>query len=290
MKTIIVTGASEGIGAELARQLAEEKITIYAIARNAEKLRLLQKSYPDNIIPIVADLSTEVGINRVITTVSGKKIDALVNNAALLEVKAIKDRTFEDYNRLFNTNVIAPALLISQLHRTGAFAKNARIINVSSPAATNTHPGLSAYSMSKSALNILTECAGKELFSQGDTLITWFNPGEVETRMQEQLREFPAVAALFQKAQQDGRLISTSLSAQCMAWLLLKATNTEFVNAKTIYNRDYYSRWLKPGQVIASPADFTKNEINSISDLWAKRTPPGRNSPTPIPPTVKAKL
>ena len=67
MKTIIVTGASEGIGVKLVQQLAEEKITVYAVARNAEKLRLLQKSYPDHIIPIIADLSTEIGINHAST-------------------------------------------------------------------------------------------------------------------------------------------------------------------------------------------------------------------------------
>ena len=82
---------------------------------------------------------------------------------------------------LFNTNVVAPALFISQLYCAGAFKENARIINISSPAATNIHQGLSAYSMSKSALNIFTEYAKKELFPQGNTLISWFNPGEVET-------------------------------------------------------------------------------------------------------------
>jgi short-subunit dehydrogenase len=282
MKTVVVTGASEGIGADLARQLAEKKIMVYAVARNAEKLQLLKKSYPDYIIPVVADLSTKAGIYHVITTVSQKKIDALVNNAALLEVKAIKDRTFEDYNRLYNTNVVAPALLISQLHSAGAFTENARIINVSSPAATNVHPGLSAYSMSKVSLNKFTECAQVELFPQGNTLIAWFNPGEVETRMQEQLRQFPAVAALFQKAQQEERLISPSLSAQWLAWLLLEAPKEAFTHAKTIYNRDYYSRWLKSGQTVAAPADFTKNETHSVSDLWAK---PSRPEQTPIIPT-----
>ena len=144
--------------------------------------------------------------------------------------------------------------------------------------------------MSKSALNIFTEYAKKELFSQGNTLISWFNPGEVETRMQEQLRQFPALAASFQKAQQDGRLISTSLSAQWLVWLLLKATDVEFITAKTIYNPDHYSRWLKSGQTISLPADFTKNEISPISDLWTKPTSSKQIPNDPVPSTFKAKL
>ena len=108
--------------------------------------------------------------------------------------------------------------------------------------------------------------------------------------MQEQLRQFPAVAASFQKAQREGRLISTSLSAQWLAWLLLKATDTEFVTTKTIYNPDHYSRWLKPGQTISFPADFTKNEMSSISDLWIKPTSSKRIPNDPLSSTFKAKL
>lgn len=274
---VIVTGASRGIGAELAIQLAEKAITVYAVARSGKEIQELQKAYP-NIIPIEADLSTEPGINRVIAAVSGTQIGGLVNNAARLDPKLIKDRTFSEYNDLFHTNITAPALLIKGLCNEKKLTDSARIINVSSQAADNFLPGLSAYSISKRGLDILPDIVKKErLFGESNILIASFIPGEVETGMQEQLRQFPELGLSFRRAQREGRLISASLSAQWFTWLLLKATPDEFISAHTIYNSVYYSHWLRLGQSISDPAEFTKDakQINRNS-IWEESS--GQNS------------
>ncbi len=249
----VVTGASSGVGAALAKQLAEAGVIVYAVARRGDQLAEVQRScsFPDNIRIIPADLSTGEGINTVLETLAGQRIDFLVNNAAILGVKALAETKYDELVAMFQTNIIAPTFLTSQLSKQ--FAKDGRIINISSRAAFSFSEGLATYSMTKAGINVLSATAAAELFPTGRVLVTSFVPGEVDTAMQADLRAFPPLAAAFTTAQASGQLISPALSAQCLTWMLLGASPAQFTSAVSIYNKAHHAEWLRPDQVIPEP-------------------------------------
>lgn len=249
-KVAIVTGASSGVGAELTKQLAEAGVIVYAVARRGDQLAEIQHSCPGNIRIIPADLSTEEGIKTVLETLSGQRIDFLVNNAAILGVKPLAETTFDELLAMFKTNTIAPTFLTSQLSKQ--FAEGGRIINISSRAAFSFSEGLATYSMTKAGINVLSATAA-ELFPEGKVLVTSFVPGEVDTGMQADLRRFGPLSAAFIKAQESGQLISPALSAQCLTWMLLGADAKEFSSAVSIYNKAHHAQWLRAAQSIPEP-------------------------------------
>jgi len=251
-KIAVITGASLGIGFQLAQQLSKKGIKVYAIARGAQELIHLKNLYPDHIIPIIADLSKKDSIEQIAKQLDNVKVDYLVNNAAILGQKLVKDMSYEDYQEVFAVNATAPALLIAMLYNKNLLAPSARIVNISSPSATISPPGLSAYAMSKAALNALSDTIEKEFVDSG-ILIGTFLPGRVETQMQEILREYPPVAASFKEAKESGRLIPPALSARWFCWLLLSAKTDEFRSAKSIYNSAHHSQWLLPHESLPPP-------------------------------------
>lgn len=256
-KIAIVTGASSGIGAELTKKLAAQGITVYAVARRESELSALKNLYPDYIHPICADLSTEQGIEDVIESVEGLTIDYLVNNAGILGLKSLNKMTYQDYLSILTTNSIAPALLTGNL----AWRNDARIINISSLAASNSFEGLVGYSMSKGALNSLTEVTQKEFGQYNQILTISFIPGEVDTMMQEQLRHFPVLSEKFQDLKRSGQLLHPEISAQCLSWLLLEATPEQFLLAKSVYDTNHQALWLNPGQSIPEPSVRVSNDL-----------------------------
>lgn len=165
---IIITGASRGIGRQLALKLASSgQHTIILISRNEEKLRNIchDAGSGNNLIPIAFDL--EHGDYKAL---SGKirrrmsEIHILVNNAGAIVNKKFSRLTKEDFEHLMNVNVRSAFLLSQSL--IPLFEENAHIVNISSMGGfqgSAKFPGLSLYSASKGALAILSECMAEEL-------------------------------------------------------------------------------------------------------------------------------
>lgn len=242
-KNAIITGGSRGIGAALAKRLAEEEdITVNVVARSEKELDILSKMYPGKIISIVADLSEEQGINTVIQSLSKVKIHYLVNNAAILGVEPLNAFNFEKLQKMFAVNAFAPRLLIKGLDDAGVFTESSRIMNISTRAVDVLTHGLGIYSATKAALQIFTK---QEKIESPHLLSASFIPGEVDTYMQQQLCQFPPTATAFQEAKKTGKLISAELCAEWLAWELLKATRQQFLAGGTIYDSSHHVFWLK---------------------------------------------
>lgn len=113
---IVVTGASKGIGFEIVKQLASQKHTVLAIARNTKDLDKLKKLSPKNILTISGDVSLASTQTEILTLVKKqtKRVDVLINNAGLLVNKPFKDIRLSDLKEVYGVNVFAPFLL-SQL-------------------------------------------------------------------------------------------------------------------------------------------------------------------------------
>ncbi|MCB2208975.1 MAG: SDR family oxidoreductase [Bacteroidetes bacterium] len=165
---IVVTGASQGIGYEMVKKLlSETEHEVFALARNKEKLEMLQKYARKATYHYLAfDLLSENYIEDLIPQIVKKlgKVDILINNAGLLISKPLKDLTNKDFDDLFNMNVKSVFKLVRDLE--SYFNKDAHVVNITSMGGfqgSNKFPGMSLYSASKGALGILTECMAEEL-------------------------------------------------------------------------------------------------------------------------------
>jgi len=165
---IIITGASRGIGKQLALILARrEGNRVIAIARSEEKLNSLQNELPDSscIIPIPFDLRNgdfeDLGLK---VRAHFSEIHVLVNNAGALINKKISQLSGDDFDLMMEVNVKAAFMLSQAL--IPLFEPDSHIVNISSMGGyqgSAKFPGLSLYSASKGALAILSECMAEEL-------------------------------------------------------------------------------------------------------------------------------
>ena len=192
MKNIIITGSSRGIGFELVKLFNQNDFKVIALSRNTKPISNLKLK---NVKSFYLDISSPQSINKTIKLVSEefKKIDILINNAGTLINKPFNETSFEDFQSIYNVNVFGVAELIRQLILY--FNKKSHVINISSIGGiggTSKFPGLSAYSSSKGALNILTEMLAEE-FKDKDVSFNTLALGAVQTEMLEEA--FPGYKA-----------------------------------------------------------------------------------------------
>jgi short-subunit dehydrogenase len=187
---IIITGASSGIGRELALQCAKANHNVIAISRSREKLESLSSEYPDKITSIPFDLNQIKDFGNLKNKIENiiPHVDVLVNNAGKLISKDFLDFSLEDFDDIYNTNVKAPYFLTQKLWSLIEKSVEKQIINIGSVGGvmnTDKFPGLSIYSSSKGAISILTECLAKELSSKGG-VVNCLALGAVQTEMLEE--------------------------------------------------------------------------------------------------------
>lgn len=171
---IVITGASKGIGFEIAKLFSnDENKTVIAIARNELQLKELKnacirQNLRNKLKTIVFDLEDILSIKDVLLPEILKHIDSvdiLINNAGILINKPFADFEIADINKLFTINFISHSLLIKELipYLKRGYPKH--VVSISSMGAyqgSSKFSGLSYYSASKAALANLTECLAEE--------------------------------------------------------------------------------------------------------------------------------
>ena len=192
MKNVIITGSSRGIGFELVKLFNQNNFKVVALSRNTKPISNLKLK---NVKSLYLDISSSESINKTtkLVTEGFKKIDILINNAGTLINKPFNETSFEDFQSIYNVNVFGVAELIRQL--SPYFNKKSHVINISSIGGiggSSKFPGLSAYSSSKGALNILTEMLAEE-FKDNDVSFNTLALGAVQTEMLEEA--FPGYKA-----------------------------------------------------------------------------------------------
>ncbi len=157
MSTILITGASSGIGAAVAQALAPHHHLIL-VARRQERLAALAQRL--GATAIVADLATPDGLAAVVAAVNGP-LHALINNAGIFTLAATDaiDRTHLD--QLWRINVDAPMLLTAAL--LPRLADGGCVVNISSTVVENAFPGCAAYTASKCAIEGWSRVLREEL-------------------------------------------------------------------------------------------------------------------------------
>lgn len=183
MKKILITGASKGIGFETAKTLALDGNEVYAVARSKEKLTHLANLH-ELINPIESDLSTDDGVSAILKGTEGvESFGALINNAGTLINKPFMETSIEEWRYQVEVNLFAAVRLIKALKPK--LVAGSHIVNIGSMGGfqgSDKFNGLSAYSSSKGALSILTECLSTE-FSSENIAVNCLCLGAVQTEM-----------------------------------------------------------------------------------------------------------
>jgi 3-oxoacyl-[acyl-carrier protein] reductase len=185
-KVILVTGASKGIGAAVARQLAADGASLivnYAGDKaGADDLVAELKTKGTNAIAVQADVSKAAEVKQMFDTALAHfgRIDVLVNNAGVMITKLLKDTTDEDFTRQFDINVRG---VFNTLREAATrLADHGTIINFSTSVNRIMLPTYSTYVATKAAVEQLTRVFAKEVGSRGIN-VNSVSPGPTNTEL-----------------------------------------------------------------------------------------------------------
>ena len=183
----LVTGASRGLGLEIARAYAQRGARLVITARGGEALDAAARelSTTTDVVAAAADVSHDA--ERIVHAGLERfgRIDVLVNNASELgpsPMPALEDYAWQDLERVLRVNVLAP-LHLAQLVLPGMKERRAGvIINVTSDAGVEAYPGWGGYGASKAALEHISRTLAEELADTGVRVFA-VDPGDMDTEM-----------------------------------------------------------------------------------------------------------
>lgn len=184
-KVAIVTGASSGIGAEIARHLAAAgaavAVNYSSSSSGADRVVAAITAAGGSAVAIQADISDPQQVDRLFaeSTRAFGPINILVNNAGVVDGAPLGSITREHFWRLFDINVLG-VILTTQAALAHFCPEGGSIINISSDVSAVAPPGMGVYSASKSALDSLTRTFSKELGAR-NIRVNAINPGPIET-------------------------------------------------------------------------------------------------------------
>jgi uncharacterized protein len=183
--TVLITGASSGIGREMARQLARRARTLVLVARRAERLdELSEELHARNptlgVMVERCDLSNPEEVDSLLDSLHRHlvRVDVLVNNAGLADYSLYEQESWSRIQQMIQVNVAAPVLLVHRLLRRMVEHKRGGILNISSGGPRVFIPGLAVYAGTNHFLDGFTEALRLELLSTG-VVVTQVAPGPV---------------------------------------------------------------------------------------------------------------
>ncbi|MGD9018008.1 MAG: SDR family oxidoreductase [Desulfobacterales bacterium] len=229
--SILVTGASRGIGAAIAEWLGRQGAALSLLARDRKALKAVAKSVRNaggQALAVDGSVSERADCELAVKTAVDAygRIDGLINNAGILHpLSALADTDPDDWENNIAVNLIGPYTLM-RLAIPFLRLTSGRIVNISSGAAAKAIEAWSAYCTAKAGLTHLTAVAALE---EPKITIVALRPGVVDTGMQADIRSHGAGAmttdkmAYFEALHREGRLEPPWVPARSAAWLALAA-------------------------------------------------------------------
>jgi short-subunit dehydrogenase len=203
----VVAGASEGIGAAYATELAARGLNLILVARRAEPLAALAGKLPVETVPVVADLSTMEGLATVYAATGDREVGLVVSNAAYAPMSPFLDLTAEQLSTVVDLNCRAPLLLARHYLPGMAARRRGGFIVMSSLSGQQGTPGLTGYAASKAFGAVLAEGLWAELRTDGVDVLTCV-AGAVSTENYQRTMSRPAPGTVTPEA-----VASTALRA-----------------------------------------------------------------------------
>jgi NAD(P)-dependent dehydrogenase (short-subunit alcohol dehydrogenase family) len=224
-RTALITGASRGLGFELAKALAASGWGLVVDARDPEALRTAVESLGNDVTALPGDVANPDHRASLMAEVAKQgRLDLLVNNASSLgpsPLPGLADYPLGPLQKVLEVNVLAPLGLI-QLALPWLRESSGRIINVTSDAAVEGYPGWGGYGASKAALEQASRVLAAE---EPDVRVYWVDPGDMNTRMQQEAfpdddvsdrpppsHSVPGILALIEGDLPSGRYSARSLA------------------------------------------------------------------------------
>lgn len=212
--TALVTGAASGIGAAVTRRLTGEGATVIAVDRDERSLTRCYGGYTP-VTPYVLDLREDVPEDLF----TGRDVSVLVNAAGILRRSAAEAHTLADWEDTLAVNLTAPHRLCQLFVRERLRCRGTgAVVNVCSIESFTTLPAHAAYTVSKSALLMLTRAFALELAPRG-IRVNAIAPGVTATGMNAALRADPAGAGRLLAAVPMGRFAAPDEQAAAVAFL-----------------------------------------------------------------------
>lgn len=234
MKTVLITGASSGIGKETAKLFVQNEFRVVATARNLDRMADLREL---GCLTVKMDVTDEASIQQAFASIRAQAgpIHVLVNNAGFSQNGFVEELTSEQLRYQFEVNVFG-LLRVSQMVLPGMrAARNGTIVNVGSAGGDFTSAGASAYHASKYALESFTDGMRQELASFGINVVL-VKPGGVETEFVNNSNSFypqPMAGNPYGKMRANFlAMMTTILDSTNSAFPVLKPTQV----ARAIYN------------------------------------------------------
>ena len=222
-KIAIVTGASRGIGREVAKELAESGITVIAnYNKSEEEAKKLQQELEEQNFKleiVKADVSKREDVKKLVEYTIEKhgKIDILINNAGISEYKLFTDETDEDWDKLINTNLYSAFAMSQEVIPNMIHNKKGCIINISSIWGIVGGSLEVLYSISKAGLDGMTKALAKEL-GPSNIRVNSIAPGMINTKMNSKFTE-KEIEEIKEEIPLE-RLGDPQDIAKCVKWLI----------------------------------------------------------------------
>ena len=183
MPTILITGASRGIGLEFATQFTAEGWSVIAACRNPSDAKALAAL--TGIETHALDVNFDASVNALKATIGNRPIDVLVNNAGIIGQRTgFGTLDYQAWSSAMNTNLFGPMRLAEAFAENVLASGRKQMVFITSRmgSITETSPNAYVYRSSKAALNMAVRCLSLELAGKGLTAVL-FHPGHVSTDM-----------------------------------------------------------------------------------------------------------
>ena len=189
----LVTGASSGIGAAVARMLAEEGAAVALAARREDRLEALKEDIESGggqALVVETDVTSREQVQRLVdqTKDAFGSIDVLINNAGLMPLSFMKNLHEEEWERMVDVNVKGVLYAVGAALPHMTEQESGHVVNISSTAGRRVYPGSAVYSGTKHFVRAFSEGLRSELSSVG-IRVTTIAPGATETELAETITD-----------------------------------------------------------------------------------------------------